>query len=135
MSTTTTRRRTVKPATGSARWISPLTAGGIGLLAINTQVYSVARIEGGHRLMKADGTFYDVADEGTCDCPDFTYRRSHDGTACKHIQALKASLKKLAAPITLRELAVPPAETPRPEDLDAVDVKLVKEEPHFQPAA
>ncbi len=46
------------------------------------------------RLLKADGTLYDVAQTPfgpACDCPDFIYRR--DGTdpaGCKHVQALVA---------------------------------------------
>jgi hypothetical protein len=45
------------------------------------------------RLRKADGTAYDVADTAdgqVCDCADHVYRHDGQGTACKHVRALRA---------------------------------------------
>ncbi len=47
------------------------------------------------RLMKEDGTVYDVVQKSTgheCDCPDFIFRRDGlDPNGCKHVQALVAA--------------------------------------------
>ena len=68
-------------------------------LTINETAYAVRRIgcdpfiaSRAFRLMKADGTNYDVVQTPfgpECDCPDFTYRRDGiDPAGCKHVQAL-----------------------------------------------
>ena len=47
------------------------------------------------RLIKGDGTIYDVAQTGHgphCDCPDYIFRREGlDPSGCKHIKALVGS--------------------------------------------
>lgn len=47
------------------------------------------------RLMKEDGTIYDVVQTPygpECDCPDFIFRRDGlDPQGCKHVQALVAA--------------------------------------------
>ena len=47
------------------------------------------------RLVKGDGTIYDVAsttDGPICDCPDYIFRRDGlDPSGCKHIKALVGS--------------------------------------------
>jgi hypothetical protein len=45
------------------------------------------------RLRKADGESYTVADTAdgqVCDCADHVYRHDGNGTACKHVRALRA---------------------------------------------
>jgi hypothetical protein len=45
------------------------------------------------RLRRANGTCYDVADTAdgqVCDCADHVYRHEGNGTACKHVRALRA---------------------------------------------
>ena len=48
-----------------------------------------------YRLVKRDGTIYDVAstDFGpTCDCPDYIFRRDGlDPAGCKHVKAMVGS--------------------------------------------
>lgn len=45
-----------------------------------------------YRLLKDDGTIYDVIETHfgpECDCPDFIFRRDGlDPSGCKHVQAL-----------------------------------------------
>jgi hypothetical protein len=47
------------------------------------------------RLVKGDGTIYDVASTAygpVCDCPDYIFRRDGlDPSGCKHIKALVGS--------------------------------------------
>jgi hypothetical protein len=47
------------------------------------------------RLVKGDGTIYDVASTAygpVCDCPDYIFRREGlDPSGCKHIKALVGS--------------------------------------------
>jgi hypothetical protein len=73
--------------------------GRAGLLAVNGTVYRIYAVElpeadparvAGYRLVKADGTVYDVdtsAGRPCCDCGDATFRRRTDGL-CKHGKAI-----------------------------------------------
>ena len=71
-------------------------------LTIGRTTYALQPIEdrprsrpGAFRLVKRDGTIYDV--ESTiygpvCDCPDYVFRRDgRDPAGCKHIKALVGS--------------------------------------------
>src|SRR5262249_39085885 len=68
----------VKPASGRCRWVLPIGEVGTGVLAINGHNYTVAVLRGpsgirGYRLVKIDGTAYDVGTTDgrwTCGCPD-----------------------------------------------------------------
>jgi hypothetical protein len=71
-------------------------------LAINRTVYDVRPVRcppehaaRAFRLIKADGTLYDVAQTpfgAECDCPDFIFRRDGiDPAGCKHVKALVAN--------------------------------------------
>jgi len=61
------------------------------------------------RLVKGDGTIYDVASTShgpICDCPDYIFRRDGlDPTGCKHIKALVGSGlidQKITSPVSGR---------------------------------
>jgi len=52
--------------------------------------YRLSKIAEGWKLVKTDGTEYEVYTTGPkprCSCPNATYRTNHD---CKHKRALKA---------------------------------------------
>jgi hypothetical protein len=102
MATVRTSRQPVKatrPVTGFCRWLTkPNSEHGYGVLSINGTAYEVMPLfDGealvGYRLVKADGTMYDISTAGpdgsTCDCPDATYHPERPG-GCKHIKALAA---------------------------------------------
>ena len=70
-------------------------------LTIRDTSYTVRRVacdpvvaDKAFRLLKQDGTLYDVAQTPfgpECDCPDFVFRRDGlDPAGCKHVQALVA---------------------------------------------
>ncbi len=90
----------VKPASGICRWVLPIGEVGTGVLAINGTNYMVTVLNGqtdvvGYRLVKADGTTYDICTTGErwlCDCPDATFHPERPG-GCKHSAALRAALK------------------------------------------
>ncbi len=88
-----TRRRRPSPSTAPA----PATL----YLSIRDQLYAVRQVaadpaiaRAAFRLLKPDGTLYDVtltAHGPACDCPDFVFRRDGlDPAGCKHVQALSA---------------------------------------------
>ena len=90
----------VKPASGSCRWVLPIGEVGTGVLAINGANYTLTVLRGpngidGYRMVKADGTAYDIGtseERWTCDCPDATFKPDRPG-GCKHIAALRVALK------------------------------------------
>jgi hypothetical protein len=96
MSTFQKARRPVKPVSGTCRWIKYLQWPFPGVLQINGTAYTVTALTNeqtgqieGYRLVKQDGTTYDVdAHWWTCDCPDAVYRNRE----CKHVKALRAAL-------------------------------------------
>jgi hypothetical protein len=91
MATVHNSRKAVKPVRASWRWLRRIGEGDpeTGLLDINGTTYGVIPFPGGYRLVKADGTAYDVHGETwACDCPDATYRERQ----CKHALALRAAL-------------------------------------------
>ena len=98
-------RPATRPASGLCRWLTkPNAHHEGGALEINGTAYEVLPLfDGaalvGYRLLKADGTMYDVGTAGahgwTCDCPDATYHPERPG-GCKHVQALRAALAALA---------------------------------------
>lgn len=114
------QRRVLKPATGTARWLTrPVfpndrTPKGVpGTLEIATETgtgsYAVLPVPDGrggfhYRMHKfgADLTYdIDTSNAGCwqCDCPSFVFQRADATTAdlriCKHIRALQAALKSL----------------------------------------
>jgi hypothetical protein len=105
MATMTRSRKPVKPVHGSCRWLTkPNAHHEGGVLQINGTDYEVFplfddQIRVGYRLVKADGTMYDVGTAEphgrTCDCPDATYQPERPG-GCKHVKALRAALAALA---------------------------------------
>jgi hypothetical protein len=93
-------RAKVRPAHGTVRWILPIGEADAGAVAINGRAYTVNVLRGtgraiiGYRLIKADGTAYDVnteAEHWSCDCPDATFHPERPG-GCKHAVALRAAL-------------------------------------------
>jgi len=92
-------RPETRPAAGVCRWLTrPNARHEGGVLQVNGTRYEVLPFYDGealvgHRLLKADGTMYDV-DVVTwrCDCPDATFHPERPG-GCKHVQALKAALR------------------------------------------
>jgi hypothetical protein len=88
-----------RPVSGNCRWVLPIGEVGTGVLAINGRNYTVTVLRGpngvlGYRLVKADGTTYDVCtteEHWTCDCPDATFQPERPG-GCKHVAALRAAL-------------------------------------------
>jgi hypothetical protein len=85
----------VKPV--SWRWVRRIGDGDreTGLLEINGALYGVYLTSGGFRVVKGDGTAYDVNGERfACNCPDATYR----GRQCKHSQALRAAFSAAGQP-------------------------------------
>src|SRR5436309_2244366 len=104
----------VKPVTGTARWLRPLVLPrGTGRLSLTvrratgrlvTTEYEVrCHLEGGrilgYRLTKDDGEFYDVdasfgpePEHWDCDCKDFL-ARSHARGPCKHARGLYFALQ------------------------------------------
>lgn len=78
-----------KPVKGTCRWIRRIGHADGAALEINGTAYDVIPFDGGFRLVKSDGTAYDIdAESWQCDCPDATYR----GRECKHAKALRAAL-------------------------------------------
>lgn len=72
-----------------------------GMLVVNNVVYMLIVLsegpgpERGYRLVKDDGSLYDLpADLGSCDCPDGTYR-SERPHGCKHAVALREALRAI----------------------------------------
>ncbi|HKI36596.1 MAG TPA: SWIM zinc finger family protein [Gemmataceae bacterium] len=99
MATVPKSTKPVKPVSGVCRWARRIGEGGIdpqsGVLVINGQPYGVLVMAGGYRLVKPDGTAYDVNGQTwECDCPDATYR----GRQCKHSKALRAALRAAGQP-------------------------------------
>src|SRR5262245_27925159 len=99
MTATATRKpRTVKPAHGNCRWVLPLGAD-LGILQINGIAYAVCRVTDGFRLMKPDGTTYDLdasQPHWTCSCPDYEFNRHQkDPEGCKHCKAVRAAVAHL----------------------------------------
>jgi hypothetical protein len=93
---TATRR-----ATGQARWLTrPNVCREGGVLEVNGTAYEVLPLHDGEdhvgfRLLKADGTMYDVDTAWwRCDCPDTTFHPERPG-GCKHVAALRAALAAL----------------------------------------
>jgi hypothetical protein len=93
--------KAARPAAGLCRWLNrPNAHHEGGLLAINGTRYEVlplydddARV--GYRLLKTDGTMYDVdttREPWCCDCPDAVFHPERPG-GCKHSLALRAALK------------------------------------------
>jgi hypothetical protein len=90
---------------GACRWLArPNARREGGVLSVNGTAYEVFPLFDdnalvGYRLVKADGTMYDVGVAGphgwTCDCPDATFRPERPG-GCKHVRALRAALAALA---------------------------------------
>jgi len=84
-------RKPVKPVQGICRWIRRLDHPDGAVLEINGTPYTVVVITGGYRLVKADGTTYDIdGTTWTCSCPDATWRQRE----CKHVKALRAASSK-----------------------------------------
>jgi hypothetical protein len=92
-------RRATRPAAGTARWLTrPNAEHAGGVLEINGTRYEVLPLYDGesrvgYRLLKADGTMYDVdttREPWLCDCPDATYHPERPG-GCKHVLALRAA--------------------------------------------
>jgi hypothetical protein len=89
-----------KPASGTCRWVPPIGGVGTGVLAINGTNYTLTALRDqtgvvGYRMVKADGTAYDVctqAERWSCDCPDATFTPERPG-GCIHVAALQAALK------------------------------------------
>jgi hypothetical protein len=89
---------------GTCRWQAlPNARHEGGVLQINDTAYEVLPLYDGealvgYRLVKADGTMYDVGTAGphgwTCDCPDATFRPDRPG-GCKHAVALRAALQRI----------------------------------------
>ena len=98
MATVIPSRRPVKPVHGTCRWIRRLGDNPIdeksGVLEINGRPYGVMLLEDrgrvvGYRMVKPDGTAYDIDAEGwSCTCPDATFRER----LCKHSKALQTAL-------------------------------------------
>lgn len=89
MATVPKSSKPVKPA--SWRWVRRIgeVDPDVGVLEINGTLYGIYAHQGGFRLVKGDGTAYDVSGETwQCDCPDAVFR----GRQCKHSLALKAAL-------------------------------------------
>jgi hypothetical protein len=94
--------KATRPASGVCRWLTrPNAHREGGTLAINGTAYEVLPLYdgatlAGYRLLKADGTMYDLpADLTCCDCPDHTFHPERPG-GCKHVAALRAALAALA---------------------------------------
>ena len=92
-------RKAARPAAGVCRWLTkPNARHEGGVLQINGTAYEVLPLYDGealvgHRLLKADGSMYDVdAATWRCDCPDATFCPERPG-GCKHSVALRAALK------------------------------------------
>ena len=89
----------VKPASGSCRWVVSIGEADTGVLAINGTSYTVTVLRDpngivGYRMVKADGTAYDLCtteEHWSCDCPDATFQPERPG-GCKHVAALRAAL-------------------------------------------
>ena len=106
MTTTTTKKRTVKPVTMAGVRIIKMPhyrgenepAGRSGLVEFSGSIYSIlplgASSRDGYRLTNLDNQkVYDVdtsSGQPTCDCGDFTWRRR----PCKHCLALVELRKK-----------------------------------------
>jgi hypothetical protein len=98
-------RKATRPVSGKCRWLSkPNAKHEGGVLEINGTPYEVLPLYDderlvGYRLLKGDGTMYDVGTAEThgwtCDCPDATYHPERPG-GCKHCSALRAALAALA---------------------------------------
>jgi hypothetical protein len=94
-------RNANRPAAGLCRWLArPSAQHEGGVLQINGISYEVLPLYDGeqrvgYRMLKADGTMYDVetaCEPWRCDCPDATYHPERPG-GCKHVLALRAALK------------------------------------------
>jgi hypothetical protein len=94
-------RKATRPAAGVCRWLTkPNAKHEGGVLQINGTVYEVLPLYDGealvgHRLLKADGTMYDIetaCEPWRCDCPDATFHPERPG-GCKHALALRAALR------------------------------------------
>lgn len=83
-----------------------------GMLLINDTPYQVHLLQPvGYRLVKSDGTVYDVDNSRsywTCDCPDGTYRPDRPN-GCKLSVALREALRQVTPPMEL-----PKQPPPRP---------------------
>src|SRR5262249_28644207 len=98
-------RKATRPVSGFCRCLTrPDAQHAGGVLEINGTPYEVLplyddEVRVGYRLLKADGTMYDVgtaeAHGWTCDCPDATFHPERPG-GCKHVKALQVALAKLA---------------------------------------
>lgn len=88
--------RADRPATAARPALAPQL-----FLTIQGQLYVVRQVGcdpliagAAFRLLKADGTLYDVlctSHGPVCDCPDFVFRRDGlDPAGCKHVKALTA---------------------------------------------
>ena len=100
-------RQATRPASGLCRWLSkPNADHSGGVLQVNGTAYELlplfadadGKVLVGYRLLKADGTMYDVdttQEPWRCDCPDATYHPERPG-GCKHATALRAALSALA---------------------------------------
>lgn len=107
--------RASRPAHGTVKWVLPLT-NDFGILEIagaasGSARYTIVRIAGGFRLLKSDGTVYDLNTEGehwTCDCPDYLHARANnDPRGCKHCCGVRAALAHLSKPIALKDAPAP----------------------------
>lgn len=84
MGNATRIRKPVKPVSGVCRWIKRIEPPEPGILQINGTPYTVIPLTNGqseqvegYRLVKPDGTTYDVdAHWWTGDCPDASYRHA-----------------------------------------------------------
>ncbi len=92
--TATRPARMPKPRLAAAPYRLDLTIGRT-TYAIEPLTCDPIIAERGFRLLKGDGTAYDVARTPhgpQCDCPDFVFRRDGiDPEGCKHIRALVGS--------------------------------------------
>src|ERR1700741_4347010 len=86
-------RNADRPAAGLCRWLArPNARHEGGVLQINGTAYQgLPLYDGeqrvGYRLLKADGTMYDVetaSETWRCDCPDATFHPERPG-GCKHL--------------------------------------------------
>jgi hypothetical protein len=96
-------RQATRPAAGTASWlVRPNAECAGGVLEINGTRYEVLPMfDGeeriGYRLLKADGTMYDIdttQEPWQCDCPDATHHPERPG-GCKHASALRTALQAL----------------------------------------